>query len=244
MNRELAVFFESYLEHLVSQHPTPIRVLYTSNLQGTLPRTLSNRNGEGDNDLENIDTLELRVLSPVFFARFVHYARSIDAFDHECVFTDEKNRTVWLSRPDLIRDLLNAQQTDVPSARRSMPVQKLRWIIHRILRCLPPTPAYPSAGSARSLTDLRTSVLSELDLYVKQRMTKRATEYRLLCGRVFLAQRLAFGFVDIIDLLDFVFRAVLLWQAALIVASRGTGPAWKNLTILGGVHVWALVKGR
>jgi hypothetical protein len=46
------------------------------------------------------------VLTPAFFSRLVHYAHSSEVFDRECVFTDERNRIIWVSKPALLTHFL------------------------------------------------------------------------------------------------------------------------------------------
>ena len=254
----MASFFEAHLEDLVTRHPSPLRIIYTSNLTNSSPRTLTNETPEDNSDIQDlptsppIDTLELTVLSPVFFARFMHYTTSTEAFDHECVFTDEKNRTLWLSRPDLMNELLKTVESssEIEPASNKIPasapgfLQWLRWKIHGLLRCLPSSPAYPSSGSAQPLRSLKRATLSPLDRFVGERMPAKANEYRLLCARLYLAQRLAVGFVEVIDLEDMIFRIVIIWRG-LNVLQEGSGVhTWRAWMRIAGVHVWALAKGR
>jgi hypothetical protein len=189
-----------------------------------------------------VETLELRILSPVFFARFVHYAYSSEAFDRECVFTNEKNRTIWLSRPDVMYNLIKQSQVrkDLYASLTTWPRKK--WQLHKSLRCPPPTPAYPSTPTVASIEDIRESTFSELDRYVMASMRDQAPQYLRLCSRVFLAQRLAFGFVPVIDFLELAVRFVLSWNAAGVFSGLEEHNMMQIIIWTNALHTWALVK--
>lgn len=84
---------------------------------------------------------------------------------------------------------------------------------------------------------------SELDEFVMTNIPKQAAKYRSLCGRLFLAQRLAFGFVELIDLVDLLVRAGLIWWTVRTLAGTETITA-RTLFLIAGLHTWAFVKGK
>ncbi|KIW02688.1 uncharacterized protein PV09_06125 [Verruconis gallopava] len=237
----LAPFFETYLKHIVAQHTKPINVIYTSNIRGKSPCTYSNVHVDEQSQASS-SKLELRVLSPAFFARFMHYAHSTEAFDRECVFTDEKNRTIWVSRPELLYDLLKQDPCSSRARTESLnPVQRFKWNIHVMLRCAPADPAYPFSGAAtQKREDIRKKTLSPLDHYVLTYMRADASSYRRLCARLFLAQRVAFGFVQVVDLVDVAVRAMLIWKG---VSNLSWTAGWiTSYAWLMSVHLWAFMK--
>ena len=207
-----------------------------------MPRIISNcpdRIKEGDSQ-EEFNNLELRVLSPAFFARFVHYAHTSEAFDRECVFTDEKNRTVWLSRPELMYRLVKTSSPEQASTAASSMMQKLRLNIHKTLRCPPPSPAYPSSPGSMAVENIRKHSLSDLDRFVMEDMKPEDSNYRRLWAKLFLAQRLSFGFVPVVDVIDLAIRVSSTWWAM-----RRLGLAYDSLmgsVSVAAVHLWALCK--
>ena len=60
---------------------------------------------------EHERTLTIKVISPAFYSRFVHYSHAQEAFDREALATDEKNRTVLVEPPHLLPILLDAIKT-------------------------------------------------------------------------------------------------------------------------------------
>jgi hypothetical protein len=158
--------------------------------------------------------LEIRVLTPAFYSRFVHYAHTSEAFDRECIFTDEMNRTLWISRPELLPLLLNrsvAADDQQPLVTRGY-FDELRWNILKKLRCAPATPAYGSSSYNPALTteDVRSLPYSEFDQYIRNLCPgAQAREYRRTVTKLFLAQRFSLGFTQSIGLLDLLVRLLL-----------------------------------
>jgi DUF1365 family protein len=188
---------------------------------------------------EHERTLSVKVLSPAFYSRFVHYAHAQEAFDREALATNEKNRTLIVEPPHLLPILLDAikratpQQPPSPSNNNNNnnnnnnPLKPLRWSLLRALRCPPAEPAYPSTTPNPSTiktttTDIRSFPVSELDAFARHSTTSTSIDseaYRRTSTKLFLAQRFALGFPALVTLLDLLFRGALL-LAAIAFASR------------------------
>ncbi|KAF9728806.1 hypothetical protein PMIN06_005993 [Paraphaeosphaeria minitans] len=213
----------------------------------------------------DVKSLDIRVLTGAFYSRFVHYSHTSEAFDRECLFTDEKNRTLWISQPGLLPELLPKRLEDLKEqegfVERSF-LDELRWTLLRKLRCPPADPAYPiSPRSAQfDLDDIREHNFSELDRYVRGTPGMHyAGHYRRTVTKLFLAQRYALGFTEVIDLLDFCLRAMLCWfGASMLVPYTQAGGQhrgsslhdsydvynwWTTATALGLCHIYGLSKG-
>lgn len=212
--------FREYLQHLVWQSSEQWNIVYHT----AIP----------DRPTEHIATtyipgrpirpkkLEIRILSPVFYTRFVHYAHTSEAFDRECLFTDERNRTLWISNPELLPLLLPKAKSPPPpdgmewNPKRSR-FDELRWHLLRKLRCPPAEPAYvvTPTSSKFDVDDIRTLPYSDLDTHARSINGHFiASLYRRTVTRIFLAQRFAFGFVELVDALDLVARTVLCYVGA------------------------------
>jgi hypothetical protein len=176
--------------------------------------------------------MEIRVLTPAFYSRLIHYMHTSEAIDRECVFTDERNRTLWMCRPQLLplllseRSSIRLEDKDTPSVRRSY-LDELRWWLLKKLRCPPANPAYSVTpqSSAVNVDDIRARPYSELDRYVRGFFGQEyACEYRRTVTKLFLAQRFCFGFPELVGLVDLVIRASLCYVAAqqLMSWSRST----------------------
>lgn len=206
--------------------------------------------------------LDIRVLTGAFYSRFVHYSHTSEAFDRECLFTDEKNRTLWISQPDLLPKLLPKRALEDLKEQEQFVKRdylgELRWTLLRKLRCPPADPAYPiSPKSARfDIDDIRDHSFSELDRFVRGPAGMRnAGQYRRAVTKLFLAQRYALGFTEVIDLFDFCLRAMFCWIGASMLLAHiqaadsnvdglyGVFNWWSTGAAVGLCHVYGLLKG-
>jgi hypothetical protein len=195
----------------------------------------------------------IRVLTPAFYSRFVHYAYTSEAFDRECIFTDEKNRTLWISQPQLLPLLLSASRLHPPNhaaAVHRSPLDKLRWNILRRLRCPPADPAYnPTPKTPNSqVDDIRALPFSSLDEFVRQPAGQvYAGAYRRAVTKLFLGQRVFAGFSEVASGVDVAVRMVLCYAGAqqLVSAQHGAG-AWELLKpalAVSACHAYEFLKG-
>jgi hypothetical protein len=249
---KLESFFVRYLEDVVKRCSTNIQVTYDSGMPDSQPRVFRS---SGLRPTSPPDALEVKVLTPAFFSRFVHYAHTSEAFDRECIFTDEKNRTIWISKPALLPKLFSAGA----GASQQPPVQygnmSRKWKLVQRLRCAPAMPSYPDPSQMGEPQDIRAMSLSPLDTFV-QRQCDNAGLYRGLCIRLFLAQRFAFGYPEILDAVDLILRANLIWfgVSAIVLTLLPTGleesgslrNTWSaslsGLARQSLVHLWASLK--
>jgi hypothetical protein len=213
--------FRDYLCELVNEADYPFCITFKSSIPGTQSELISTtRVLEPDRPQQN---MEIRVLTPGFYSRLVHYTYTSEAIDRECIFTDERNRTLWLCRPKLLPFLLSERYSihiedeDVASVKRTY-FDELRWMLLKKLRCPPPDPAYSVTlqSSAAQVDDIRSRPYSELDQFVRSHMgQKHAGKYRRAVTKLFLAQRFCFGFSEIVSLVDLLVRTLLCYLAVL-----------------------------
>lgn len=207
---------------------------------------------------EHERTLTIKVLSPAFYSRFVHYSHAQEAFDREALATDEKNRTLLIEPPHLLPILLEAiKQATPPKPTQNNPLDSLRWSLLRQLRCPPAAPAYPSTtpDPYTTSTDIRAFPRSELDAFARNSPSSAA--YRRTCTKLFLAQRFTLGFPVLVSLLDALFRGLLL-LVAIVHSSHSDvfdvlrprthnvgdiGDVASLLLLANSVHVWSFLKG-
>ncbi|TID20871.1 dna-binding wrky domain-containing protein [Venturia nashicola] len=241
----LEPFFVAYLHYLVDNSDADLELVYTSPTSGNKPLRFSSIEGQsGDRDMR---TLEIRILSPAFFGRYVHYSHTSEAFDREGMFTDEKNRTILVSNPEFLTLLLKCER-DISFMKTYLtPLDRLRWNVHRQTRCPPGSPTYPSVQQDKHVVkakDVRMRPFSPMDRVVQR--SGLAWLYRRQCMRLFLAQRLVLGFTPLIDLLDLSIRVFLIHLAitsAFESTQRGLIPSLPKLLLPSLVHVFALFKG-
>jgi hypothetical protein len=247
--------FHDYLTHLVNTAQDDFRIILHTSIPEISQRNIDfTRLPRG----HSVKELEIRVLTPAFYSRFVHYAYTSEALDRECIFTDEKNRTCWVSRPELLTQLLSqsASATIKSTARRGR-LNELKWSLLKKLRCPPAEPAYnatPKSSEFR-LEDIRAARYSEMDRFVRSQQGQiYAGEYRRIVTKLFLAQRFFLGFPQIISSVDWISRILLCYLAArqmssLDVCARNAlleqdwWPLSKSIAAATANHAYGLLKG-
>lgn len=247
--------FHDYLVHLVNTAQDDFRIILHTTIPESPKQTIDfTRAPRGD----TVKEIEIRVLTPAFYSRFVHYAHTSEAFDRECIFTDEKNRTCWVSRPELLAQLLNRSgNSTLRDTLRSSFIDEMRWSLLKSLRCAPAEPAYNATpmDSEFRLEDIRAVKHSEMDYFIRhQQDHMRAGVYRRIVTKLFLAQRFCLGFPQIITVGDWVLRSTLCYFAARQVSGSndlGRGvfhdKTWwsvaQGIIALTASHVYGLLKG-
>lgn len=154
-------------------------------------------------------SLDIRILTPAFYSRFPHYIHTREAFDREAIFTDVKNRTASVSDHSVLNMLLaDVDRTEVTQSLTWS--QRTRWSLHGRLRCPAPTQAYADSLTSPGymIKDIRPSPLSSLDRFVMRKHVD-GWLYLRCCARLFLAERLAFGLVPVVDAADIMARICL-----------------------------------
>lgn len=226
----LETVFRDYLKHLVNTCSTPINIAYTPAIPDR-PKEVIIQNSPSFEEAGNEDSapkkLDIKILTPEFYSRFVHYAHTSEAFDRECLFTAEKNRTLWISSPELLPALLPKGMDKPPmkgehaaEGKERGWFEEWRWLLMKRLRCPPPEPAYPVTPRSDTfdIDDIRTLPFSDLDRTVRsQRPRESAGRYRRIVSKIFLAQRLAFGFAEFIEFADLLIRGGLCYVGAWLV---------------------------
>lgn len=256
VQRVIEECFAAYLENLVQESSSALRLVYRPPGDLGAVQEISTA-GRGPIDDRNLQHLEIHVLTPAFYSRFVHYTHFSEAFDRECFFTDERNRTVWVSHPKTLLDLQRADK-DLAKQPLQLPyLQSLRWTILRYLRCPPAGQAYTLAKSNDPTTmtmDIRPAVLSGLDRFVIGQCIK-ASAYKRAVVRLFLAQRYFGGFTEILQLLDIISRVALLSMGMVSLQRAGTAntrslsktgllfAGMGSLLAANSIHVWSWFKG-
>lgn len=252
--KALEHFFRSFLTHVVETSSRPLRVIYhPAHPEEEEEIVLYSPNATYEESQTH--TLTLKVLTPAFYSRFIHYAHVSEAFDRESLATDEKNRTVVVECAHLLPILLESIKTQ-QSLTSQNPLDRLRWRLLRALRCPPAAPAYPSTNSTAT-SDIRTLPLSPLDTYVQHQNRRNSAIYRRISTKLFLAQRSTLGLPPLITALDWLLRSLLIlatvWCARRcdvfdVLRPKDHGvEEWREACVLvglaNGMHFWEWVKG-
>lgn len=252
-SRILEEFFQRYLSSLVDLAIEPLRITYNPALSNTGPKEFTSPSARSPSEVSP-KQIEIRVLTPAFYSRFIHYAHTSEAFDRESLCTDPRNRTLWLTNPENLPMLL-PKRSECKVARPDGGFASLRWSALRRLRYAPSAPAYPiipSQAAVSLLEDIRKLPFSEMDLFV-QHSCENADVYRRTAVVVFLARRLAFDFTELLQTVDILFRTVLIIVCMPAMSTKEDGrlagsgnQQWLTLmgaTLrVGAVHAWACLK--
>lgn len=231
LERRLELAFRKYLRYLVEQSSTPLAVKYIPSgvAENNKELILSPAAKKGSGPIEE---LEFKVLTPVFYARFVQYAHDLEAMFGEL----RESHTVWISRPDLLPKFIFKKQS--PAVQLSNPIdfvsfkaiQYLRRRPERIERPMtwPSSSAGESkAASTHSVIDIRDFRISSMDGYVLEHETAgNKASYRGAVLKLLLAERIAFGLAPLLDAQLFVLRAGFAWVVALALCNLANRPSF------------------
>ncbi|CAK7206995.1 hypothetical protein SEUCBS139899_009803 [Sporothrix eucalyptigena] len=182
------------------------------------------------------DEIEFHVLTPVFYTRFVHYAHDVEALFCELRESGTTSITPQAA-PALFAKRVFSKSKPPPPLQVTSPIdfvmfkaiQKLRHRPDPIQRPMTwPTNKYPAPNSPTSPSDstspmtvskdLRGFRLSAMDGFVLSLTSGEdwhlRRSYRTTVFSLFLADRLAFGSVPLLQLQWLVLRAILAWFVA------------------------------
>lgn len=212
---QLEAFFRAFLQDIVEHAEKPLCLTYQPADSDEEEVTMYSPGFTYEEVHEK--TITIKVLSPAFYSRLVHYAHIKEAFDRECLATEEKNRTVAVKSPHLLPLLLEAvsrSRTRWSDSGRSLR-QRARWYLVRRLRCPAPAQSYVGSRSESpdySISDIRTFREAELDRFITHQAYDVGA-YQRIALKLFVAERFAFGIPAVVSLFDWIFRALLLFGA-------------------------------
>lgn len=210
--------FRAYLRHLAEQSSKALVVTYVPSGTDGAPEVMRSPKANGD---EAPGELEFRVLTPVFYARFVHYAH-----DFEAVFAEfRENATISVSNPDLLPHLLLKRPPPAVSAGSVadyLRFKSIRWLRRRpprIVRPLRSCDSVPQPVTGADVVDIRELRLSSMDGHVLAEASAGARRrYGSVVARILLADRIAFGSLEALWVGEIIIRAGIVWL--LLVAAR------------------------
>ncbi|AEO55927.1 hypothetical protein MYCTH_2300262 [Thermothelomyces thermophilus ATCC 42464] len=211
--RQLEAVFRRYLQHLVEQAQVALEVKYIAAAGILLDKDVrvftspaareKRAEKRGTGSIAVTEELELAVLTPAFYTRFVRYQRNgLNSFLREL----NEARTIWLSRPELLRGLFASQKKESkPCSTNTAPSCSAGLL----------PPGFWELVCFRVIPYLRSGNvlgLSELDEYVMQHDSERERErYGRCVLQVMLADRITLRSVAGLKVLEFVVLVYLTW---------------------------------
>lgn len=220
--QKLELMFRKYLRSLVEQCRAPIALKYVPCGLADSGRELMLSPATKDKHDADVDEVEFKVLTPVFYTRFMFYAHDLEALFSEL----RESCTIWISRPDILPKLLFKKPAPALEARSPMDFACFEAI--RCLRRRPETIVRPltssqtlQESSPTTAEDIRDFRISSMDAFIlKQEDADMRKRYRSLVLRMFLAHRLAFGNLLLIDAALIVLRTWLAWTATFALEGK------------------------
>ncbi|KAH7149423.1 hypothetical protein B0J13DRAFT_621286 [Dactylonectria estremocensis] len=215
--KQLEEVFRSYLHYLISQSPNPIVVKYVpSGIPGPAEEIFSSPSSI--TEPKTAESVEIKILTPVFYSRFVHYAHDFEAMFSELA----ESQTVWVDRPELLPKVFLKKAA--PPLQASCLKDYLCFQLIKNLRRRPERIARPliSAAAAspttHTTTDIRGFRISSMDAFVLgQDNAQLKRGYRSAVTQLFIADHVAFGMVELLGLMKFIGRAGVSWLLASLI---------------------------
>ncbi|KAG6011937.1 hypothetical protein E4U43_008030 [Claviceps pusilla] len=210
--RALEPAFRSYLRFLIGQCRKPLVVRYmSSGITDSVEEVLASPSCTDSNT--DSQTLQLKVLTPCFYTRFVHYAH-----DFEAIFTEMTDSgTIWTDQPHLLPEIFLKKASPPLHAASAIDYIVFKGIQH--LRRRPsPIPRVstsadqPPAKTRAVVEDIRDFRISSMDAYILEHAdSKLKALYRSTLLRVLAADNYFSGSLDLLSIVLFVFRSGLAW---------------------------------
>lgn len=215
VEKELEGIFREYLRYLVQQSTTALVVKYVpSGVGAPTENMVSPLAKDGSKEIAE---LEFKVLTPVFYTRFVHYAH-----DFEAIFSEfRESCTISISNPDLLPSVVLKKPPAPVRVGNPIDYLYLRIIWHlrrrpdRIERPLRSSDKPKSEPTNQTIVDIRDFRPSSMDGYVFTKATAETRrQYRSAVARIFLAEYMGLGSLGVLWLEGFILRAGLAWFVA------------------------------
>lgn len=228
--RNLEPMFRKYLRSLVEQCQAPVALKYVPCGLADSGKELILSPAAKDKQDADVEEVEFKVLTPVFYARFVFYAHDLEALFSEL----RESCTIWVSRPDLLPKILFKKPAPALEARN--PVDFVYYEAIRYLRRRPETIVRPLTSgmsseqtSPTSTVDIRDFRISSMDAFMlKQEDIDMRKRYSSLVLRLFVAHRVALGSLLLVDAALIMLRSWLAWTVTF---------AWEGKTRMFGFAV-------
>jgi hypothetical protein len=210
-------YFRDFLRHQVEHSTGSVTVTYTPALRHG-GRTATFTSPGAQLEPSTASNLEIKVLTPAFYSRFVHYTDLKEAFAAEALSPRDENHTVYLSDPSKTTQLLDqviegtkvvAGSTESPP----LPTDSQRWSLLRIIRHEPSAQSYPSETPLIKRTAYlphHYRAFAPLDHFVSSTGSAAyAQKYRRTLISLFISEYIAFGSPSILHAYGVILQAFL-----------------------------------
>ncbi|KAF4454327.1 cyclopropane-fatty-acyl-phospholipid synthase [Fusarium austroafricanum] len=210
IERLLEQVFREYLKHLVQQSPTPITIRYSrSGVDDASEEILMSH--PTINLRDSTSEIKIKVLTPVFYSRFVHYAH-----DSEAIFCElTESCTFWTDKPEQLTKLF-LKKGDAPLHTSNL-VDYMRFQLIKNLRRRPDKIERPLTSTDKQLpsakgVDIRGFRMSSMDAFVLgQEDIRLKKAYGMAVARLFVADHISLGSTGLLGMMELVVRVGASW---------------------------------
>ncbi|KAF4988970.1 hypothetical protein FGRMN_9443 [Fusarium graminum] len=204
--------FRRYIEHLIQKSPTPVAVHYIpSGVAEASEEVLTSQ--QPSSLVEPVDghEIEIKILTPAFYSRFVHYAHDSEAFFCELA----ESCTFWTDKPErLIKVFLKKGSAPLHATNLVDYIyfQLIKNLRRRPARVEKPSTSADKASHPAKGVDIRDFRMSSMDAFVLgQEDGLLRKEYRTAVVRLFVADRITLGSVRLLSMMECMGRVAISW---------------------------------
>ena len=208
--RKLEAAFRRYLRHLVEKSPSSISVDYIPS--GTFSTNETFTSAAKSSSAEHA---AIKILTPAFYARFVHYAH-----DFEAIFSElTESRSLWVDKPDILPKIFLKKWSPplhAPTITDFAYFKLMQKLRRRPKSIRSSTSSAALSSSTTRSSDIRVFRISSMDAFVLEQNDKKLKRaYRSAVMRLFMADWVAMGNLQLISLAELLWRFMMAWPAAM-----------------------------
>lgn len=214
VEESLELCFSKYLEFRTFRSEKPLSLkYYTSGILSSTERTFTSpncSNSEDDSDSENDDILELRILTPAFYSRFIHYCNILDGINKE----RNIHKTIWVDWPELLPCVFG--DTSITARSMSFPDLAFSRILTRMRQRQPRINPISTSGDPPRTNHLavesKENRISTMDAHIMLNESQELKQrYQWATFQQLIADHFFMGRVVILDRIMDIVRVGIAW---------------------------------
>lgn len=214
--------FREYLKYLVQRSTAPVTILYTpGGVAEAYEQTFISAStcGPGDSNFE----IKIKVLTPIFYSCFVHYAHDSEAIICEVA----ESCTLWTDKPEQLTRVFLKKGS--PTIHASNLLDYVLFQLIKSLRCRPdkierPLTSINRHSSSAKGIDIRGFRIPSMDDFVlEQGDEELKNAYLRSVVRLFVADRIAMSSVSLLGMMDLMGKVGVSWVLAFLITQTIMG---------------------
>lgn len=207
--------FRKYLRYMVESADTPLRVIYTpSAIPGGQEEIMVSPSTQLSSSNKEAETLELKVTSPTFYSTLRKTQHPISALRISAAPRhSNESPTIQISNNELFSTLdFNLCPQPSPKTLASLSYsEKIQWSAVQMLRHHPMHLPPPRSSATWSRENKFTSFEAFVFLHCSSAKRQEYVRRKL---KVMISERIAFGWIEILNLEIFLVKGVCIWVVA------------------------------